>query len=479
MHHPRLFPQRLSRLALAAAATCFLSCGLIACGSDADNPSGSTAVDVAGGDSVTAADGEGSDGSTPDTNATDAANADILANDTKTTQTDASDAAVAADKDGGSIADVTSADVATSDAGGDDVGSPDAGEADATTPKPKSCKGTLQCGFYLQMGDAKACAADPGCQMVGTKCVGFATKITCAKAPNQQGCTMALGCAWTDCQVTNGGVEVCDGVDNDCDGVTDNADTPKGGICNDGDLCNGDEPCTAGKCEAAVTALTCPTKLCHSASCDKTKGCVQTPNTNACDDGNACTTEDACNAGLCKGGKNKDCDDKNVCTKDSCSAGKCVHTKINSCVGPTDYQAMSLVGTKASYVGPATLSFSLTVKNEGKAYYGVSSGLLKWELWYSADDKLGTGDTKAMSAKTWSGKNLGIGNGFKNLQGTVGGGFVVTTRASIPKTAKFVCAKLVSASDTNATNNVACAALPTVLWPEYQVKSLKLSVTDI
>ncbi|MCO4762966.1 MAG: hypothetical protein KC502_15730, partial [Myxococcales bacterium] len=115
----------------------------------------------------------------------------------------------------------------------------------------------------------------------------------------------------------------------------------------------------------------------------------------------------------------------------------------------------------------------------GKAYYGVSSGLLKWELWYSADDKLGTGDTKAMSAKTWSGKNLGIGNGFKNLQGTVGGGFVVTTRASIPKTAKFVCAKLVSASDTNATNNVACAALPTVLWPEYQVKSLKLSVTDI
>ena len=88
--------------------------------------------------------------------------------------------------------------------------------------------------------------------------------------------------------------EVCDGIDNDCDGETD-----EGASCDDGNPCTQDE--------------------CHGS-------CVSTPVADGtpCDDKDPCTTSDQCSSGVCKGTP-VGCDDGNLCTDDSCGPdGKCV-----------------------------------------------------------------------------------------------------------------------------------------------------------
>ena len=95
--------------------------------------------------------------------------------------------------------------------------------------------------------------------------------------------------------------EECDGVDNDCDGDTDE------GTCDD------KNPCTADACE--------PSK-------EKGKQCSHKKIDTGCNaDDNICTTDDKCEDGVCTPGKKKPCDDKNPCTIDQCDAKKgCVQT---------------------------------------------------------------------------------------------------------------------------------------------------------
>jgi hypothetical protein len=81
--------------------------------------------------------------------------------------------------------------------------------------------------------------------------------------------------------------EICNGLDDDCDGLTDN------NTCDDGN------PCTADACGGK-------------------SGCNHNFNTSPCDDGNACTTSDFCAKGACVGSGSLACDDKNVCTTDFC-----------------------------------------------------------------------------------------------------------------------------------------------------------------
>ncbi len=110
------------------------------------------------------------------------------------------------------------------------------------------------------------------------------------------------------CTPTSPSDEVCDGVDNDCDGTTD-------------------EQAPCGKGEACVIW-----------TCAGTAGCKQAPMTNgvACDDGDPCTSGETCGqiegAIVCKGGGNA-CDDGNSCTTDSCTPadGKpsCQHAAVD------------------------------------------------------------------------------------------------------------------------------------------------------
>ena len=98
-------------------------------------------------------------------------------------------------------------------------------------------------------------------------------------------------CNDADPNIHAGAIEVCNGVDDDCDGTVDNGGDA---LCDDGN------PCTDDLCGGAA-------------------GCSYTSDTDPCDDDNACTTNDTCGAGSCHGGPALDCVDGNVCTDDSCN----------------------------------------------------------------------------------------------------------------------------------------------------------------
>jgi len=102
------------------------------------------------------------------------------------------------------------------------------------------------------------------------------------------------GLAVCDAQVPS--EEVCNGVDDDCDGQVD------GDLCDDGDLCTTD-------------------------SCAGKDGCVHANAEDGieCADGDLCTLGDHCDAGKCIG-KPLECADGKECTLDQCdpASGECV-----------------------------------------------------------------------------------------------------------------------------------------------------------
>ncbi len=122
------------------------------------------------------------------------------------------------------------------------------------------------------------------------------------------------------------GDAVCsDGVDNNCNDLTDIEEASCGscnnnGDCDDNNVCNGTETCSGGTCQAG-TPLTCnDNEPCTTDNCDPAAGCQYVNNTLPCDDGNACTTGDICGGGSCQaGGGTLDCNDSDPCTDDSCN----------------------------------------------------------------------------------------------------------------------------------------------------------------
>ena len=156
------------------------------------------------------------------------------------------------------------------------------------------------------------------------------------------------------CAAPEAKAEVCNGVDDDCDGQTDEASCDDGKPCTkdtcdgksgckyaelDGDPCDADgtvctenDKCAAGVCVAGGKKDCDDKNPCTSDSCDLAKGCTQVADDGKpCDaDGTACTSGDVCQGAKCQQGQQVACDDGNPCTKDSCDAktGQCVSTPV-------------------------------------------------------------------------------------------------------------------------------------------------------
>ena len=166
----------------------------------------------------------------------------------------------------------------------------------------------------------------------------FASTSTCAKAGEKP----------TACAPVAPGSEVCNGIDDNCDGQTDEAiacddknpctkdacgaagnctNTPSDGACDDGDSCTEGDTCAAGACTAGKAKVCADDgNPCTDDKCAKDKGCVSDSA-----EGKPCTaTDGVCATGTCQASKcvvvaGATCDDKNPCTKDTCDAktGKC------------------------------------------------------------------------------------------------------------------------------------------------------------
>ncbi len=181
--------------------------------------------------------------------------------------------------------------------------------------------------------DVVQCLADAGVCPCTEKSVNLGLWTPCQFANEFGSCEgkrICLDDGLGSCDAPAPVAETCNGVDDECDGETDEpvfVDGEWKDLCDDGNECTKDiclgvdgctfevlagveckdgNPCTvadlcvAGECGG--TEVICDDENpCTDDSCDETGGCIFEDNLAKCDDGNPCTVADECDTGECFG----------------------------------------------------------------------------------------------------------------------------------------------------------------------------------
>ncbi len=161
--------------------------------------------------------------------------------------------------------------------------------------------------------------------------IAAALWTTCSNANLEGTCPGKRLCSTdglTLCDAITPTAESCDGVDENCNGLTDEGTTAGSTVdCSDGSACTEGDGCTGGKCVG--TAINCDDgNPCTTDGCDPTGGCTHAAALNGtpCEDGNKCTTPDTCQSGACVTGPAVVCASTNPCQPASCDpvSGSCL-----------------------------------------------------------------------------------------------------------------------------------------------------------
>ncbi|MBM4388387.1 MAG: hypothetical protein FJ088_11650, partial [Deltaproteobacteria bacterium] len=206
-------------------------------------------------------------------------------------------------------------------------------------------------------GDAKTPEAEK-CDKIDNDCNSltddFSGEMECfvenqfGKCPGKGLCVEGQ----VDCKGQTPAPEQCNGIDDNCDGKTDEGlcfdgkpctqdicdqftgkcvFKPIAGECDDGNLCTDNDHCENGECVPGSFKNCDDNNPCTDNKCDTGTGkCFNPNNSNPCEDGNQCTEGDYCQNGGCKAGGPKNCDDNNICTNESCNQQQgCIYTPNN------------------------------------------------------------------------------------------------------------------------------------------------------
>jgi hypothetical protein len=154
--------------------------------------------------------------------------------------------------------------------------------------------------------DVRQCLAESGVCPCTSKSVALALMTPCEISNESGTCIGKRVCTETglsDCDAALPADEVCNGLDDNCNGTLDEPKEFDGNFAN---LCTDDNDCTQDTCNGET-------------------GCSHTAlNAGECKDLDACTVGDHCEQGVCIGNP-VTCDDDNPCTTDACDgAGGCL-----------------------------------------------------------------------------------------------------------------------------------------------------------